>query len=171
MLIILFFILLSFVYYKFLNVALYLIAYNISRKRFVFSPILFGVLALLSLFCIVSFDWEKFLVYSSFHCQFFHFVISLSIFVIVFSACKYITRLQGVSNTWLVKSVNNISYEIYLTHHLFILGPVCSFLFVTNYRVINIIIILCLTVIASIVLQRVSLALTRKIDSHNVKLV
>ncbi len=49
--------------------------------------------------------------------------------------------------------VNNISYEVYLIHHIFILGPL-SLLFLTPSKTINILLILIITIVLSYALNQ-----------------
>ena len=49
--------------------------------------------------------------------------------------------------------VNNISYEVYLVHHILILGPL-SLLFVTSSKTINILLILIITFVLSYALNQ-----------------
>lgn len=79
-----------------------------------------------------------------------HSLLGLSIFFIGF----YIVK-QFKSNIFfnIVKSFDSISYEIYLVHYMFIIGPV-SILF-TDYSIINCIIVIIFTYTVSIIFKKI----------------
>lgn len=77
------------------------------------------------------------------HCVMALFIFSL-LFVII-SRCKF--NLPK----W-IKWINNLSYEVYLIHHIFILGPL-SLLYITPSKAINILLVLFVTGILSYALS------------------
>ena len=58
--------------------------------------------------------------------------------------------------------VNNISYEVYLIHHILILGPL-SLLFITSSNLVNILLILIITFVLSYMLSLILNVIKRKI--------
>ena len=68
----------------------------------------------------------------------------------------------GVFLNRLCSFIDEYSYDIYLTHHPFILGPF-SFMTVTGSKVCNIFLVLCLTLICAIYLRKISFQIQKKI--------
>lgn len=66
------------------------------------------------------------------------------------------------SSCW--KKMDKYSYEVYITHHIFILGPF-SLVFLTVYPCVNIALVLLLTVLAAIGLHEVSGRIADKVLS------
>lgn len=79
------------------------------------------------------------------------------IFLVIFLSCKKIKLNTKISHLL----TNRGGYEVYLTHHIFILGPV-SLLFLTPYGWLNITIILLITFLCTYLLIKV----TQKIQSR-----
>ena len=67
---------------------------------------------------------------------------------------------------FLIKYINKYSYEIYLTHHLFILGPF-SILFYSMNVYINILIIILMTLISAFLLKYISDICFRQLGFNN----
>ena len=70
---------------------------------------------------------------------------------------------QKDSISSIIKFLESIAYEIYLTHQVVILGPL-SLLFLTKSLIINIVIILTMTIIASIIINKIVNGTIRKIE-------
>lgn len=70
---------------------------------------------------------------------------------------------QKDSISSIIKFLESIAYEIYLTHQVVILGPL-SLLFLTKSLIINIVIILTITIIASIIINKIVNETIRKIE-------
>jgi peptidoglycan/LPS O-acetylase OafA/YrhL len=81
-------------------------------------------------------------------------IIAASIVLLFFRYCK------TVNSTFkkLVHAMDKYSYELYLTHHVFILGPF-SILFITNNTMVNIIVCFFASVTTAVVLKKISIHL------------
>lgn len=87
-----------------------------------------------------------------------HCVLAISLFVVLYTILsKLAFRLPKC-----LQFVNNISYEVYLIHHILILGPL-SLLFVTPSKTINILLILIITFVLSYALSQLMNLIKRKI--------
>ena len=73
--------------------------------------------------------------------------------IFVFSSLYAILTKVEVKLPKCLQFVNNISYEVYLIHHILILGPL-SLLFVTSSETINILLILIITFVLSYALNQ-----------------
>ena len=80
-----------------------------------------------------------------------HVFLGISVFVLFGSIFNKI-RLKGS----LLRLSDKYSYEVYLTHHYFILGPL-SLLSMTDYHVINVIFIFCIICMLSYLINKISL--------------
>jgi len=69
-----------------------------------------------------------------------------------------------------IKCVDLYSFEIYLTHHIFIISPLSLLFFTPNY-IFNIFTIIIITACASFILNRIALRLSRVLhfDNKNIK--
>ena len=72
--------------------------------------------------------------------------------IFVFSSLYAILTKVEIKLPKCLQFVNTISYEVYLIHHILILGPL-SLLFVTSSKTINILVILIITVVLSYMLS------------------
>lgn len=95
--------------------------------------------------------WSKFLLGS------FIFVSLYLLFV------KIDWRLMPRINKW-VKVIDSYTYETYLTHQNFILGPL-SLLYFTSSKTVNLLVISVLIVISTIVLKKITTMVYMKLDS------
>lgn len=86
-----------------------------------------------------------------------HCVLAIFIFGLLYTI---LTKLD-VQLPKCLQFVNNISYEVYLVHHILILGPF-SLLFVTSSKTINILLILIITFVLSYALNQL-MNLTKRI--------
>lgn len=82
--------------------------------------------------------------------------------IFVFSSLYAILTKVEVKLPKCLQFVNNISYEVYLIHHILILGPL-SLLFVTSSKTINILVILIVTVVLSDMLSLLINLIKRRI--------
>ena len=81
--------------------------------------------------------------------------------IFVFSSLYAILTKVEVKLPKCLQFVNNISYEVYLIHHILILGPL-SLLFVTSSKTINILLILIITFVLSYILSLILNLIKRK---------
>lgn len=87
-----------------------------------------------------------------------HCVLAISLFVVLYTILsKLAFRLPKC-----LQFVNNISYEVYLIHHILILGPL-SLLFITPSNLVNILLILIITFVLSYMLSLILNVIKRKI--------
>lgn len=84
-----------------------------------------------------------------------------SVWLHVFLAFSMLTILYLTSRMlkdslpmWM-KWLDSYSYEIYLTHHLYVLGP-CSLLFFSDYKIIGVVFAIVATLVSAIVLKQLS---------------
>lgn len=155
------FVSLSFVNIKALYVCLYILAYNITKYKML-DNLSYKLLVLASSIVVLYFfNWEDIVIFKSLYCQAFHIILSIGI---VTAILLLIRKLEiETNNALLIKHVNSISYEIYITHHLFILSPSFSILFITKNVLFNIFFIVLSTLATSILLHVISDCVISKI--------
>ena len=107
-----------------------------------------GFLFLCSL---MNISWEDVLCNGVWN-QWFHVTGGILAVALITFLAKYLHFSKG-EQIW--KVMDKYSYEVYITHHIFILGPF-SMLFFSASSCVNILVILVLTVLTAIVLHRVS---------------
>lgn len=73
--------------------------------------------------------------------------------IFVFSLLYTTLSKRNITLLKCLQFVNNISYEVYLIHHILILGPL-SLLFLTQSKTINILLILIITIVLSYALNQ-----------------
>lgn len=80
----------------------------------------------------------------------------IAIFTLLFNInnCKSVNNGGGV--------IDRYSYEIYIVHHIFILGPF-SLLFLTPFKTMNILVIILLICLATVVLKKASTLISSKL--------
>lgn len=78
-----------------------------------------------------------------------HCVLAIFLFGVLYAI---LTKIE-VKLPKCIQFVNNISYEVYLVHHILILGPL-SLLFLTQSKTINILLILIITIVLSYALNQ-----------------
>lgn len=85
-----------------------------------------------------------------------HAMLGSTIFIVLFNT---ISRFKDLNTnnflTRIICIIDKYSYEIYITHHIYILG-IFSLLKITKYSTINILIILLLTMISAFILKSIS---------------
>ncbi len=80
----------------------------------------------------------------------FHVVLAVFLFILLYSLCNFGWLMNKLNKV--IKKLDAYSYEVYLIHHVFILGPL-SILFMTKYSVINIFLVILLTILFAVTLQ------------------
>lgn len=85
-----------------------------------------------------------------------HCVLAIFLFGVLYAI---LTKID-VKPPKCLQFVNNISYEVYLVHHILILGPL-SLLFLTPSKTINIVLILIITFVLSYVLNQLMNSIKR----------
>ena len=114
----------------------------------------FGIVALLGPF-------EPFFMCYESYC---HSLLGIALFLSLY--CIFSKLNLGCN--FLCGFIDRYSYEIYLTHHVFVLS-VISVLSMTNYNIINCLIAVALTLVSSLSLKVVSSNVIRQIDRRIVK--
>ena len=114
--------------------------------------VILSMLTLITLLVLLNIDWSQVLKYDGVQNRMLHAFggISLALlFVIILS--NFNITAKGRIVTWL----DRYSYQIYLLHHPFIIGPL-SLIAITPWLACNISIILSLTIFLSLVLTIIS---------------
>lgn len=88
-----------------------------------------------------------------YHTIWLHWVLGLFLFALLFRILPYLIKAEKKYAA--IMHVDNISYEVYLTHHPLILGPL-SMMFITQYSLVNILLILIAVYILSSLLHYIS---------------
>lgn len=88
-----------------------------------------------------------------------HWMLGLFLFVLLFRILPHLVKPEKKHSV--VTHVDKISYEVYLTHHPLILGPL-SMMFVTRYSLMNILLMLIAVYVLSRFLHYIS-SLTQKL--------
>lgn len=79
-----------------------------------------------------------------------HIMLAIFLFLILywlFDSVLLMKKLNKIS-----KQLDSYSYEVYLTHHVFMLGPL-SILYITKYDSVNIFLIILATILSAIILK------------------
>lgn len=100
----------------------------------------------------VSISWDDILNYKNILNQIFHAFSGLMIIICTISIFK---RLKLELNGKILNFTDGHSFEVYLIHHIFILGPFSLMQF-TRFELVNILMVITLTLILSILLKRMS---------------
>ena len=106
---------------------------------------------------LATISWNEILDYENSKNQLFHAVsallfVEMGILYSKFFDCSF-------RNKWL-KAVDHNSYEVYITHHIFILGPFSLMAF-SPFSWMNVVWVLILSILTAVVLQKVSLKLSK----------
>jgi len=88
-----------------------------------------------------------------YHTIWFHWVLGLFLFSLLFRILPHLIKAEKKHAA--LMHVDNISYEVYLTHHPLILGPL-SMMFITQYSLVNILLFLIAVYILSSLLHYIS---------------
>lgn len=138
---------------RFYYVILYSFAYIISNRGLECNKIVLGSIVVFAIIILAFFNWELLLNESKLYRIWFHLSISSVIF---FSTLAISTFYKGIINTnKMVSVIDKYSYEIYIVHHLIILGPL-SMLFFYESQVLNLLQVIALTCIQAAVLRVIS---------------
>ena len=105
---------------------------------------------------LITISWNEIMNYENFLNQLFHAVSGLLFVEIGILYSKFVDC--SFNNKWL-KAMDHYSYEVYLTHHIFILGPFSLMTFFP-FLWMNVVWVLVLSILTAVVLQKVSLKLS-----------
>ncbi len=83
-----------------------------------------------------------------------HVFLAVSVLAVIYMATNLFLKYYNSEPRW-IKWVDSHSYEIYLTHHLYILGP-CSLLFLSDCKILGVVLVILCTIVSSIVLKQLS---------------
>lgn len=129
---------------------------NIRKWVLIFSVSSIGVLG-------YNFDFSSLIDFSSARNLFIHALGGIILFLVLYIT---LVKWQYVINLNRHISLGSkLSYEIYLSHHLFILGPL-SVLFATSSIMLNLCIIIGLTLFFSMLIQKINLMIVRFIAKY-----
>ncbi len=92
-------------------------------------------------------------------CDYGHVFLGVTIFCIGRVLLRPICKLKPVQ--WILRLSDQYSYQIYLTHHFFILGPFTLMALTDDIRV-NMAIILMATIVTAVLVQKLSAGITRE---------
>ncbi|MDE5886420.1 MAG: acyltransferase family protein [Muribaculaceae bacterium] len=148
---------------SFLWILLYFIGYMCGRYTVLQTYLFFlSFLGALGILVVSEFDisiWKEDGAVNSF----LHFFIGIVIFLGLYFFFKMDKFRNKKLNNFLTIFNNGGGYELYLTHHPFLLGPL-SMLFISNNNNINILVALILIITSCMMLQWINNKIQRKID-------
>ena len=110
-----------------------------------------SVLAIISSVITYSITWQQLLNYDGTMNRLFHVYVGLTISIIIIGSLYKVLHIGKLYS--IAKLLDNYSYEIYLMHHPFILGPL-SLMQMTNNRALNVVVILAITGVSAYVLKK-----------------
>ncbi len=84
-----------------------------------------------------------------------HILLGSAIFIILYKLFKNINNLLRETNKKYIDTIDSYCYYIYITHHVFILGPL-SLINITPIFVINLLIIIICIIISSYLLKKIT---------------
>lgn len=131
------------------------VSLNEKQKNFC-TQCMIGLFILLLLII----DWRIILDYTNNINKLFHIILGLLCVIVPMQFLKN-CFLSNVSS--FILKTDEYSYFVYITHHVFILGPL-SIAFLTNSIYVNVIIILFMTIISSVLLKIISNKITGLIE-------
>lgn len=140
-------------------IMLYIVAYfvgmywksnNISKKYLIIYGMTFFLSAIIRVFGRVIFDDTIF--YNVFIVGYTQSIIGLSLFFIIF---YFVSKFGEQHKFNLVNFFDFISYEVYLVHYMFIVGPV-SLVGLTSSKIIDSIIIILISILLATILHKIS---------------
>lgn len=121
-------------------------------KKILNVTLIVSTVALISLGLFFKQDWLIKAEYSHYSIWL-HWCLGLFLFVLLYKLLSYL--IKSDKKYAVIKHFDKISYEVYLTHHPLILGPL-SMMFITQYCMVNILIMLVTVYILSRVLNYVN---------------
>ena len=83
-----------------------------------------------------------------------HVFLAISVLAVTYVATNLFVKRYDSEPRWM-KWIDSHSYEIYLTHHLYILGP-CSLLFLSDCKILGVVLVILCTIVSSMVLKQLS---------------
>ena len=116
------------------------------------------LLLLVAGFILLELRWEVILEYGSWQNRFFH---DMSGLVLLFGGIRVLQGLKLNRVPSVILRLDQLSYQIYIVHHIFILGPL-SLAFLTSYKGLNVIIMLTLSMAAAVLLGKASQIVTKR---------
>lgn len=142
-------------YYKAINVFTCLFVYsssyyyaNLKKKNKLYYNILVSIA---SIFVIINIDWKSIL-NNTLYGVLFHVVFSIGIII---GFLKLFEKKQNMELSQYVKTIDEYSYYIYITHLIFIIGPF-SLAYIFDYYYLNIILIIAFILTSSVFLKKIT---------------
>jgi peptidoglycan/LPS O-acetylase OafA/YrhL len=129
----------------FIYVFSYLFASLSSLSRRVYMVCIFGLFG----YILYTINWQILLDYSNGLNKMFHMLLA---FLCIMLPIIISNRFKTIKVPSLVSRFDRDSYYIYITHHIFMLGPL-SLAFYTQYKVVNVGMIIVLTLLSSFLLK------------------
>lgn len=130
----------------------YILGYLYATERNRGKILILGFVSVLFVWSAVVISWDDILIYENVLNQVFH---AFSGFMIIICIISIFKRLKLKLNGKILNFTDGHSFEVYLIHHIFILGPFSLMLF-TKFELVNMLVIIMLTLILSILLKRMS---------------
>ncbi len=135
----------------FMPIFLYAFGYFYANIKGELKLLLVSVLAIISSVITYSITWQQLLNYDGTMNRLFHVYVGLTISIIIIGSLYKVLHIGKLYS--IAKLLDNYSYEIYLMHHPFILGPL-SLMQMTNNRALNVVVILAITGVSAYVLKK-----------------
>ena len=92
-----------------------------------------------------------------------HLLIGISLFLVMLTFFEK----RKIKSNKLIDWLDNYSYYIYLVHQIFILNTF-SLLRITDFLILNIAIIIFLIIIASVILERITHIINKKLETRGI---
>ena len=120
----------------------------------------FNILVVIAfVFILFNFSWPKLLDYNGVYTRVFHDVLA---FLIVFNAITFFKWFKITNIHPFIRQFDKYSFYVYITHHIFILGPF-SLVYLTRFLLLNIAIIIAMIILATTLNIYISEKITKKI--------
>ncbi len=133
---------------------LYCIMYLISRNGLEKKLWLLIICVIASVVTIIFFSWNQIKDMGSLYSIVFHLVIGITLFLLILNIRARVI-VEKIRNSKVIEAVDKYSYEIYLTHHIVIVGPF-SLLYSNNNLMISLLIIIVFILIQSVLIKKLS---------------
>lgn len=130
----------------------YILSYLYATERGYRKIVILGLVSVLFVWSSIVISWDDILNYENVLNQVFHAFSGLMIIICAISIFK---RLKLKLNRRILNFTDGLSFEVYLIHHIFILGPFSLMQF-TRFEIVNILMVIMLTLVLSMLLKRMS---------------
>lgn len=137
---------------KFSCIFIYLFAYLFSCLKSNYKKIYLVTIIIMFVYSLFSLNWDILLDYSDGLNKLFHVLLAL---LCVLLPIIISNNINVIKVPYCVSLFDKYSYYVYITHHIFVLGPL-SLAFCTKYNVLNIGIMLVFSVLSAFLLRFIS---------------